>query len=269
MQVKDVVSFLREFAPVDLAEDWDNVGLLVGAGADDVSSVLTCLTLTPDVAAEAIERSVQLVVTHHPVLFRSVQQITDATSEGRMLLDLIRAGVCVYSPHTSYDSASEGVNRQLSDALQLTDIRPLRPSVRVSDEADTNASSAGAGRFGDLPSPISLLEFVEHVKAALGIEHTWLVGDTAASVRRVGIACGAAAEFMHDAADAGCEVLLTGEARFHACLEARTLGIALVLPGHYATERPAMENLAETLRKQFPELTVQASEVESDPIQWV
>jgi dinuclear metal center YbgI/SA1388 family protein len=269
MQVKDVVSFLRELAPVDLAEDWDNVGLLVGAGVDDVSSVLTCLTLTPDVAAEAIERGVQLVVTHHPVLFRGVQQITDATSEGLMLLDLIRAGVCVYSPHTSYDSASEGVNRQLADALQLTEIRPLRPSVPATGEADTNESSAGAGRFGDLLSPIPLSEFVDHVKAALGIEHTWLVGDTAASVRRVGIACGAAAEFMHDAADAGCEVLLTGEARFHACLEARTLGIALVLPGHYATERPAMENLADTLREQFAELTVQASAVESDPVQWV
>ena len=269
MQVKDVVSFLREVAPIDLAEDWDNVGLLIGAGDDDVSSILTCLTLTPDVAAEAIERGVQVVVTQHPVLFRGVQQITDATSEGRMLLDLIRAGVCVYSPHTSYDSASDGVNCQLADALQLTDIQPLRPSVPVTDETDTNAASAGAGRFGDLRSRVSLLEFVEHVKAALRIDHTWLVGDTAATVRCVGIACGAAAEFMHDAADAGCEVLLTGEARFHACLEARTLGIALVLPGHYATERPAMENLAETLRERFAELAVQASEVESDPVQWV
>jgi len=269
MQVKDVVAFLRGFAPEELAEDWDNVGLLVGAGGDDVSSVLTCLTLTPDVAAEAIERRVQLVVTHHPVLFRGVQRITDATSEGRMLLDLIRASVCVYSPHTSHDSASEGVNQQLADALELSDVRPLRLRGETTDGAETDPSAAGAGRFGDLRTAISLAEFVEQVKAALGIEHTWLVGDTAASVRRVGIACGAAAEFMHDAADAGCEVLLTGEARFHACLEARTLGIALVLPGHYATERPAMENLAETLRKQFAELTVRASEVESDPVQWV
>ena len=265
MHVKDVVSFLREFAPVDLAEDWDNVGLLVGAGDDQVSSVLTCLTLTPDVAVEAIEQGVQLVVTHHPVLFRGVQQITDATSEGRMLLNLIRAGACVYSPHTSYDSATEGINRQLADALGLVDVRPLRPTSE--DVVDDNPS--GAGRFGDLPSAIPLLEFVERVKTALGIEHTWLVGDTAASVRRVGIACGAAAEFMRDAVEAGCEVLLTGEARFHACLEARTLGIALVLPGHYATERPAMEILAGILRGRFPDLTVHASEVETDPIQWV
>lgn len=264
MQVTDVVSFLREFAPVDLAEEWDNVGLLIGAGGDPVSSVLTCLTLTPDVAAEAIERNAELIVTHHPVLFRGVQQITDATSEGRMLLDLIRAGVAVYSPHTSYDSANAGINRQLADALQLSGVQPLRPDA--TDEPDNNPS--GAGRFGDLATTIPLSEFVERVKTALGVQHTWLVGDPAASVSRVGIACGAAAEFMRDASDAGCQVLLTGEARFRACLEARTLGIALVLPGHYATERPAMQTLARILREQFSDLTVQASDVESDPIQW-
>ena len=73
---------------------------------------------------------------------------------------------------------------------------------------------------------------------------------------------------MRDAAEAGCDVLLTGEARFHACLEARTLDIGLILPGHYATERPAMENLAEILAGQFPDVEVQASQVESDPIRW-
>lgn len=264
MQIRDILSFLGEFAPMELAEDWDNVGLLVGASDADVSSVLTCLTLTPDVAAEAIERGVQLIVTHHPILFRAVQQITDATSEGRMLLDLIRAGVCVYSPHTSYDSASAGINSQLAEALSLSNIRPLRPAA----SADV-PSTVGSGRYGDLPESVSLSDFAVQVKAALGIEHTWLVGDLSRSISRVGIACGAAAEFMRDAAEAGCDVLLTGEARFHACLEARTLDIALVLPGHYATERHAMETLAGILREQFAELTVSASEVETDPVQWV
>lgn len=265
MQIRDLTTFLGEFAPTALAEDWDNVGLLVGAEDDDVSSVLTCLTLTPDVAAEAIERRVQLVITHHPILFRSVQRISDATTEGRMLLDLIRAGVCVYSPHTSYDSASAGINNQLAEALELSAVSALRPT----ESAETDSSQIGAGRFGDLPSPIPLSEFVSRVKAALSIEQTWLVGDVNTTVSRVGVACGAAAEFMRDAAAVGCDVLLTGEARFHACLEARTLGIALVLPGHYATERHAMETLAGILRQQFAELNVEASGVESDPVQWV
>ena len=264
MQLRNILAFLRDFAPMDLAEDWDNVGLLIGAETDKVESVLTCLTLTSDVAAEAVECGAQLVVTHHPILFRAVQQITDATTEGQMLLDLIRAGISVYSPHTSYDSASTGINSQLAEALSLSDVSPLRP---VADE--DVVSGLGSGRYGDLPEPVSLSEFVERVKAALRIEHTWLVGDTAQSVSRVGIACGAAAEFMRDARLAGCEVLLTGEARFHACLEARSLGIALVLPGHYATERHAMESLAGVLQERFPELSVSASESETDPIRWV
>ena len=87
-------------------------------------------------------------------------------------------------------------------------------------------------------------------------------------VKRIGIACGAAAEFLRDAHCHDCQVLLTGEARFHACLEARALGMGLILPGHYATERPAMEQLAELLQQKFTQLTTWASQKETDPLQW-
>lgn len=273
MTVNDILKFLSEYAPAELAEDWDNTGLLIGQRDDAVSSIMTCLTLTPDVAEEAVSKGASLVVTHHPILFRAVQRLTDETSEGRMLLSLIRAGVAVYSPHTSYDSAYEGINRQLAASLNLTDVRPLRVVGGVTDSESPAESieadePVGSGRFGDLPDAVSLAEFVEQVKQALGIDNTWFVGDSSATIRRVGIACGAAAEFMNDAAREGCHVLLTGEARFHACLEARTCGISLVLPGHYPTERPAMENLAELLTLQFSDLDVWASDVEFDPVQW-
>lgn len=267
MTFDEVVRFLSDLAPVELAEDWDNTGLLIGQSSDSVSSIMTCLTLTPDVAEEAVSKGTSLVVTHHPILFRAVKKLTDETSEGRMLLSLIRAGVGVYSPHTSYDSACEGVNQQLAASLNLTDVQPIRPEEF---DADSPLSSEliGAGRFGDLPGEVSLTNFVDLVKEALEIDHTWFVGEQSSRIRRVGIACGAAAEFMGDAARHGCDVLLTGEARFHSCLEARTRGMALVLPGHYPTERPAMEHLAKRLGRQFPDLTVWASEVETDPVQW-
>lgn len=273
MQTGEVLAFLREFAPPFLSESWDNTGLLIGSELRDVSRIVTCLTLTPDVAAEAVERQAQLVVTHHPVLFRAVQQITDGNPEGQMLLQLIEAGVAVYSPHTSYDSARSGINQQLAESLRLQSIQPLRVLKVEGDSAsdaigEESVEALGSGRFGDLSEPVSLAEFIEATKWALGIQHTQFVGDPARQVQRVGTACGAAAEFMRDAAMVGCDVLLTGEARFHACLEARTLNIGLVLPGHYATERPAMENLAEILSGQFPDLDVLASQVESDPVQW-
>lgn len=269
MLVADVLKYLQELAPLDLAEDWDNVGLLVGSGQQEVTSILTCLTLTPDVAAEAIRAGAQFIVSHHPVLFRAVKQINDQTSEGRMLLDLMRAGVAVYSPHTCYDSAHAGINRQLAQAFGLRNVRPLRPHQQPTDDAGTAVVPIGAGRFGDLAQTMLLCELAEVVKRILKQPALGFVGDPNREVCRVGVACGAAAEFMRDAVREGCDVLVTGEARFHACLEARELGIGLIIPGHYATERPAMVRMAGFLKTQFPDLNVWASEAETDPIQWI
>jgi dinuclear metal center YbgI/SA1388 family protein len=271
VRVSDVVTFLDTTAPVDLAEKWDNVGLLIGRDNVQVHAIMTCLTITPDVAAEAIEREAQLIVTHHPVLFRPVQRMTTETIEGRMLLDLIAAGISVYSPHTGYDSAHEGINQQLAEALELTGVNVLRPlkAAELESLAASEVPVDGAGRYGILPAPMCLGDFCHLVKARLGIEHLQYVGETSMAIRSVGIACGAAAEFLRDAIQVGCQALLTGEARFHDCLEARSKDFALILPGHYATERPAIEHLAQSLlAPRFPDLTIWASHNESDPIQW-
>lgn len=264
-QLAEVIELLERLAPTALAEDWDNVGLLAGDPARDVSAVMTCLTLTPDVAVEAVGRGAGLVVAHHPILFRPVQRLTAATSEGRMLLDLLAARIAIYSPHTGYDSAGEGINHQLAKLLDLQE-----PGVlRVRHEAETpegHERPLGAGRFGRLPAPLTLVEFVRLVKERLTIEAADYVGRPDARIERVAVACGSAAEFLEDAEERGCQVLLTGEARFHACLDARARGMGLVLAGHYATERPAMERLAETLAGAFPGLHCWASEVECDPL---
>lgn len=258
--VLNVTDFLDQFAPLALAEDWDNVGLLVGDFAAPVERVLTCLTLTRDVAEEAISTDAQLIVSHHPILFRKIQRITSASEEGRMLLQLTRAGVAVYSPHTGYDSAHNGINRQLAQSLQLTDIRPIRD---LESEPDS-----GSGRLGTLTKELMLPRFIAHVKACLGLKQLQFVSGDARPIRKVAVACGSAAEFLRDSAGKGCDVLVTGEARFHSLLEARAMGVAMILLGHFASERPAMEYLASVLAKEFPQLQVSASSVESDPLEW-
>src|SRR5881392_170879 len=105
LTVAAVLDFLEQFVPPSLAADWDNVGLLLGDRTAEVRRVMTCLTVTPASAAEAIEGGVQLIVTHHPVLFRAVKRLTTDTTEGKMLAGLIRAGVAVYSAHTAFDDA--------------------------------------------------------------------------------------------------------------------------------------------------------------------
>ncbi len=260
----EILEFLRSVAPLASAEKWDNVGLLIGDSSANVQRVITCLTLTSDVAEEAIRRGAQLVVTHHPVLFRPVQRITSENAEGRLLLGLIQAGVAVYSAHTAYDSARSGINQQLAKLLELREISPIRPLE--ADDADTDL--LGSGRCGVLPRPIQLKDLVGIIKQRLGVERLQFVGNELMMVERLGIACGSAAEFLRDAHQLGCQALLTGEGRFHAALEARELGIGLILAGHYATERPAMLELAKAVSAQFTDLTVWASEAESDPLQW-
>jgi dinuclear metal center YbgI/SA1388 family protein len=360
--VAAVLDFLRRFAPLELAAEGDNVGLLLGDDAAEVSRVMTCLTVTPASAAEAVAEKAQLIVTHHPIFYRPVQRLSAETAEGRMLLPLVRAGVAVYSPHTAFDNTAGGINDILCRRLGLTDVRPLRPFqegakckivVFVPDKDLERVSTAlfktgagvigeyrecsyrlqgtgtffgtegtsptvgrkgrreevaewrlevvcpehlvehavqamraahsyeepafdvyplrplpakgGMGRVGTLPRPQALKAFARKVQQALAAEQVQIVGPADRSVRTVAVACGAGRELLHEAIRAGVNVFLTGELRFHDYLAAEAQDLALVLPGHYATERPGVEELATILAKEFPGVKVWPSKREADP----
>jgi dinuclear metal center YbgI/SA1388 family protein len=366
LTIADMIDYLEQFAPTSLAADWDNVGLLLGDRSGPVERVMTCLTVTPETAAEAIESAAQLIVTHHPILFRPVKKLTTASPEGRTVLALVRAGISVYCPHTAFDNTHGGINDLLARRLGLTDLTPLRPREgarqckivvfvpdadlsRVSDalfaagagqigqykecsfrlsgtgtffgsdasnptigqkgrreevsewrleavcpEADVPRAIAalrkahsyeepahdvyplhpapsalgelGEGRIGRLPVAMPLIELARMVKASLNAGVVQTVGDESASVARVAIVCGAGGDYLADAVRAQADVLLTGEVRFHDFLAARAQGLALVLPGHYATERPEIEELAGRLQRRWPELQIWASRRECDPV---
>jgi len=260
--VADLCAFLDSFAPPALAAEWDNVGLLVGDAAQKIERVMTCLTITPAAAAEAIRERANLIVTHHPLPFRPLKRLTADQPAGRMLLDLIRAGIAIHSPHTAFDSAAAGINQQLAEGLGLTKIQPLEPAEGLS-------TGVGSGRFGTLPQPQSLGQLATRLKQFLTISGLFAVGDLQTSISRVAVACGSAGEFLDVAIERGCQVLVTGETRLHTCYDAEARGVALLLAGHYASERFGVERLAGVLAKQFPELTVWASRDESDPLQWL
>ena len=258
--IDDVTRFLERVAPTSLAESWDNVGLLLGDRRRSAERVMTCLTLTPDVAAEAIRERAGLVVTHHPILFRAVKRLTTDSIEGAMLLELARADVAVYSPHTAFDSAADGINERLCGKFGLQQTRPLRPAN------ETSTLTVGGGRLGELSQHIEFKAFVSLVQTIFGLQALEVVS-TARPIGRVAIACGSAAEYLPDAHRAGCDVLVTGEARFHAALEARSLGMGLVLLGHYTSERFAVEELAEVLSREFSDATIWPSRDERDPLE--
>jgi dinuclear metal center YbgI/SA1388 family protein len=256
--VAAIAAFLEQVAPFRLAEEWDNVGLLVGHRTQNVEKVMTCLTVTPTSAAEAIESNANLIVTHHPLPFAPLKRLTTDTTVGRMLLELIAARIAVYSPHTAFDSAFQGVNQRLAAGLGLRGITALRP----------HAEGQGAGRWGWLIEPLTLEKLGEKLKQFLSIERLQMVGQPEHSVRMVAVGCGAADELLEAARLNGCDAMVLGEARFHTCLEAEAAGIGLLLPGHFASERFAVEGLADVLSRQFPDVEVWASRQERDPVRW-
>jgi len=257
--IETIGDFLEQLAPLRLAEDWDNVGLLVGDRKAEAGRVMTCLTVTPVTAGEAIECGADLIVTHHPLPFSAVKRVTADTTVGRLLLDLIASGTAVYSAHTAFDSAAEGINQRLAEGLGLCDIEPLMP----------NPEGLGAGRRGRFDSPISLSQLAKRVREFLKIERLQAVGDAGRPILSVAVACGAAGEFLGAAQATGCDAMVVGETRFHTCLEAEATGIGLLLPGHFASERFALETLASVLGRRFPKIECWASQREQDPIQWM
>lgn len=259
MKVETIAAFLDRFAPPQLAASWDNVGLLVGDPQSPASRVMTCLTVTAATAAEAVEQDVDLIVTHHPLPFRPLKRITTETPEGRYLLQLLRANVAIYSAHTAFDSTAAGINQRLAEGLGLTGIAPLVP-------IDDVGMQVGGGRSGCVEKPATVGQLADRLKQFLSIETVRAVGKTDRRVDRVAVACGSAGEFLDAARQAGCDAFVTGEMTFHTCLAAEAADVAVLLTGHFASERFAMECLAEVLAAEFEELEVWASRHETDPI---
>lgn len=158
----DIVRFMEEFAPPKLAEDWDNVGLMIGNREDEVNKVMVCLDVTPEVVEAAEANGVNMIVSHHPFIFKGLKRINSDDLKGRMIIDLIKKGINVYSAHTNLDVTKGGVNEQLSRALGLKNLKNLKKykSERLlklvvfvpKDSVDTVRDAlgkAGAGWIGN------------------------------------------------------------------------------------------------------------------------
>ena len=276
----ELTAALRAACPLPLSEEWDNVGFLLGRTEKDVRRVMTCLTVTTETAAEAVDEEADLIISHHPFPFRAEKRWTSETPTGSILLSLVQGDVAVFSPHTAHDSAFWGVNRQLADLFGLADVKPLSEGNLTASPSMIQGIAPGkahilkgevglplgSGRIGTLPAAMPLGAFLREVSEKLRQPTVPYVGDPDRVLTRLAIGCGAADDFIADAARVGADALLLGEARFHGALLAQEYGMALVLPGHYATERFAMETLAGRLATLFPALTVWASRRECDPL---
>lgn len=256
-----VTSALEHIAPLRLAAAWDAVGLLVQPRRDAIERVLTCLTLTPAVAAEAARERIDLVVTHHPLPFRPLARLTADTGPGAALLELVGAGAGVWSSHTAWDSAAGGINDQLAALLGLAHVAPIEP--------DAQTPLAGFGRTGSAAERDTVAAVAARAGDRLAAAHVQIVGDPDRPAGRVGIVCGSGGDTIDAVRRGGCDTLLTGEIKLHQAAEALAAGLAVIAVGHHASEHFAMAVLAERLAAAVPGLACRASRDETDPIGWL
>ncbi len=245
----DILAYLETLAPKNMKMDWDNVGLLCGSPAQPVTKILVALDPFEPVCREAAELGAELIVTHHPLIFRPVNSVTDQTAIGRSIMLLCRSGIGAINAHTNLDCAPEGVNHRLATVLGLSDIEVIDPSG-----TDEQGRPWGLLRCGQV-KPQELSQFLSAVKTALGCEGLRYV-DGGRPVHRVAVGGGACAGALPDAAKAGCDTFVTSDVKYNQFWDAQELGINLIDAGHFHTEAPIVPVLAERLSAAFPEIQV-------------
>lgn len=241
-----VMDALERIASRHLAEDWDNPGLLVGSPAREVSRVLVALDVSDLVVRQAIREGAEMIVAHHPLLFKPIKKIRTDEPLGHRLQLLLQHDIAVAAAHTNLDIARGGVNDVLAETIGLG---KLSSFVITSQDDDGRVESLG--RIGSLPQPMSIRDFAEQVKKALPTKHVRFVDAGDRPVRKVALCSGAGAEFIAKAAAMGADAYVTGDVRYHDAQHAAELGMHVIDAGHFGTEFPVVQVLAERLREEL------------------
>lgn len=260
MQVRDIVRALEKFAPLPLQDSYDDSGLQIGLTTAEVSGALLCLDVTEAVIEEAASEGCNLIVSHHPLLFKGCKRITEEDYVSRCVMSAIRHGIAVYSAHTSLDNAYKGVTYRMASLLGLGRLRPLLPSPLQ--------GGAGSGLVGEFNEPMPVDGFLHLVKDTFKAACVRYNGCTRPLVKRVALCGGAGAFLIPDAMKAGADAFFTGEIKYHDFfgLEERML---LVDTGHYESEQYTIGLLEEVLHKAYPELPLVKTTINTNPIKYM
>jgi len=247
--VADVARVMDRIAPLKTQMDWDNSGLLVGDPRREVKKILVALDATLPVIREAAEQGAGMIVTHHPIIFHPARTFL----AGEPPYEAAVREIAVYSAHTCYDMAANGVNAALADALGLKNRRPLW------EERPGDSAGRSLGLTGDLPCPMSREELAAWVEEALGQRPGFgrrLPEAGPEVIRRAAVCGGAGADYLENALALGCGAYITGDVRHHEFLEAARIGLLLIDAGHFATENIAMPRLRDQLAGALPDMEI-------------
>ncbi|MEX0680143.1 MAG: Nif3-like dinuclear metal center hexameric protein [Balneolales bacterium] len=252
-----ILEFLEEWAPQSTKLDFDNVGLLVGDDHQEVGKVITCLDVTSEVVDEAISVEADLIIAHHPLIFKKLSRITPSDITGSLLYRLIQNNISLIAVHTNLDAAYGGVSFVMAERLGLQNTRFLK----VEEAAET----AGFGAIGELPETLDVDEFLELVREKLdsrGIRYSGY----SESIRRVAVCGGAGAFLAEEAIRSQADAYVTADLKYHDFFTESPSSFLLVDAGHYESEVPIVGTLCNKLKNRFPEVEVLATKANTNPV---
>ncbi len=262
LTVQDIISCIDETAPFAIAESWDNVGLLVGDKNRLVSSVLVALDPTSRLLDEAVAKGADMVITHHPAIFKPLPNIDTADPEGQFLEKALVNRLSVLACHTNLDSAREGVNDTLARLLGLEQTTPLVPSGLPEEET-------GLGKIGYYPSRIDRAAFIEKLLQVLDLPSVQVAGVIPKVISCVAVCGGSGSGFAKTARNRGADLYLSAEIKHDIARWAEEAGFCVIDGTHYSTEKPAVTVLATRLRdyarKKGWKITIEETTTERHP----
>ena len=260
MLISDIIAAIEQEAPLSLQESYDNAGMQVGDKSALCTGVLLCVDVTPSVIDEAIERDCNLVVSHHPLIFRGLKHITGATPQELAIIKAITAGVAVYSAHTNLDSAPGGMSWRLAEMLGVGNLRVLQPSE--------TGDGAGFGVVGELSEVIDTVEFMRIIQRRLEVSVIRYSDIATSGVRRVAVCTGAGASLIGEARRAGADIYITADMKYNDFMAPdKALTVADI--GHFESEYCAIQLIFDILSKNLCTFAVRKSERSRNPVNYL
>jgi dinuclear metal center YbgI/SA1388 family protein len=276
IRVSDIVGLMEKIAPPYLAESWDNCGLQVGDLQWPVQKVWVALDPLFSVIDAAVRQDVDLVITHHPLIFKPLHRIDLEKTEGKIIAAALKNRTAIYAAHTNLDSAGDGINMVLARRIGLNQLEPLVPADLTGSFADTGSATTaglGMGRVGRLDSAVTVGELARDIKKQLGIANVKIAGRADRMIGKVAVCSGSGGSLLGDFLASGAEVFVTGDIRYHDARAVEDAGRALIDIGHFASEHIMVDALCKHLGWAVAEagwdVRIEACDLERDPFEMV
>lgn len=261
VKIGEVVSALERFAPLPLQESYDNAGLQVGLTETEVSGALLCLDVTEKVVDEAIALGCNLVISHHPLVFRPLKRVSDANFVQRCVIKAIKHDVAIVSMHTNLDNALNGVNFKIAEKLGLSD-------TRLFAEKTVGDIQGGSGVIGQLKTPMSAIDFIRLLKETFDVKCVKANELLERDIQHVAVCGGAGAFLLSEAVAKGADAFVTGEMHYHEFFD-HEQEIQICVIGHYESEQYTKEIFKSIIEERCPGVKCYMSSINTNPINYL